>query len=151
MDESELILLDDVNPFPVKLKEIRIKRGLQPAELARRIHKANTQIYRYEMDWNENERQQPSLDVFRKICVELQIDPKELLGLKWRCGETIKEYHIKKPDVNGDLVFHWKCPNCSIKNVAFGEEVFNKNKRLMDIFELQCDGCSFIFKKVYEK
>ena len=146
----ELIMVDSENPFPIKLKEVRTRRNMLRPNLAGKLDRTATQIYRYEMKCGKK-AQMPTLDVFRLLCVALQVDPKELLGLAWSCGETIKDYHTEKADANGDKIFHWKCPNCSMKNIAFGEEIFNRKGELLKDFKLQCDDCGFIFTRIFEK
>jgi DNA-binding XRE family transcriptional regulator len=146
----ELIFVETDNPFPIKLKEVRWRRGMLRPDLAKKLDRTPTQIYRYEMKC-ALKAQMPTLEVFRNLCVVLQVDPKELLGLAWKCGETIKDYRIERPDSNGDKIFHWKCPNCSLRNIAFGEEIFGSRGKLLRNIELQCDDCGFIFTRIYEK
>lgn len=69
--------------FQVRLKEIRLERGMSQVDLAQMIHTTNDSIYSWEKG-----RSQPSIEMIRKLCESLSVSADYLLGLERDDGTT---------------------------------------------------------------
>lgn len=69
--------------FQVRLKEIRLERGLSQVELAKLIQTTNDSVYSWEKG-----RSQPSIEAIRKLCEALSVSSDYLLGLERDDGTT---------------------------------------------------------------
>ncbi|MBQ9081372.1 MAG: helix-turn-helix transcriptional regulator [Clostridia bacterium] len=63
--------------FAIRLKEIRIEKGFTQKQLAAAIKTTDDSIYSWEKG-----RSQPSIEMLRNLCKELDISADYLLGLK---------------------------------------------------------------------
>ena len=63
--------------FAKRLKEIRVENELTQKELAKILQTTDDSIYSWEKG-----RSQPSLEMLRKICIELNADADYLIGVK---------------------------------------------------------------------
>ncbi len=90
--------------FPKLLKKFRLDRGLSRTQLGNMIGKEHYQVQRYESMASDN--QVPPLEIFANICVALQVDPKDLIGLVWvegMCEPQPGVIYDSKLDVEVDL------------------------------------------------
>lgn len=94
-----------------------------------------------------NERQlhrNLSLEFFSKICVELQIDPVELLGLVWKSNKDIRNHIITcwKVENNiqlGGLRLYWKCDICGVENLEYLDPEFKLLDKITKLTDLNYD------------
>jgi hypothetical protein len=112
---KRLVSIDE-DFFPKRLKEAIELSGLGTTELAGKIGRQRQQINRYIT------YQVPPLRIFRKLCIELQVDPKVLLGLDWEGCDKYPEngvIYIWSINSNFDAI-RWICPACVRKNIEYG-------------------------------
>jgi len=70
------------------LKKLRLQRKMSTGQLAIKLGIKKRQINRYE----SGTVKRINIDLFKKICLIFQIDPKYILGLEW-VDQTIEEFH----------------------------------------------------------
>lgn len=162
------IMSEGDNIFCVRLKEARLLSGLTRRELGRKIGKTDQQIQRYE-SLNVKEKQYPTLQGFKNLCIELQVIPSWLLGIVWNNCEKNPESGIiyTWKIVYDYTAIHWICPKCKRKNVTYGE--WGEMKRVkqlnaptiydlvLNIEKLKCenyiceyDDCGEYYERLYE-
>jgi len=138
MASSELVEIQVPLPFNEKLRQVRIEKNFSKVGLARAIGREWLQIKRYE----ENE-QFPPLDIFKRLCLVLQVDPSWFLGLEWKSKVvegTIFKWYLS----NHNSVLHWCCANCKANNVEY-VEVDTKEDFHM---EYMCEGCECVYNEL---
>ncbi len=67
--------------FAIRLKELRIERGMTQKKLAKAIDTTDDSIFSWEKG-----RSQPSLEMLRSLCICLDISADYLLGLEDESG-----------------------------------------------------------------
>ena len=142
--------------FPKLLKKFRLDRGLSRTQLGNMVGKEHYQIQRYES--TENDNQVPPLETFANICVALQVDPKDLIGLVWVEGMDKPQPGViydSKLEVDVDLItsefrkFYWRCPHCGVTNIEYDAYDAKRKKMIKD--EFMCEHCSRLYAKFYNK
>lgn len=68
--------MEEEYSFAEKLKEIRLRRGLQQKELGEKIGLNHNRISNWELGYNK-----PNIDVLRSLCIALNVSADELLSL----------------------------------------------------------------------
>ncbi len=151
-------------PFYSVMKLKRIERGMSMSDLGIEIGKSSMQIQRYESS-DEKWRQYPTLEVFRRICLALQVDANEFLGLNKTfsdkgkrkvVGDTIYEWFIRgfaleeiiKKHLMSNKAVIWICPACSKENISY---INFKDKADILNMKFQCehDECGNCFEKLF--
>lgn len=138
----------DENTFSKMLRKIRLERKLTKKQLAVMIGKQEQQIQRYETLKNTTNKQLPPLDVFKKLCIALQVLPGELLGLKFiESNKPLNSGIIYEWKVKKDAVY-WICPECNRKNITYND--FSRHKKLLKHQQFLCeyDDCGKFFDKL---
>ena len=97
------------------------------------------------------DQQSPPLDVFKKICLVLQVDANKLLGLKWVQDDTI-ELVITDWTLKNDISLHWICPKCNRENITYNND-YKKNKELIfkQGYECEYNDCLNFFDRLKRK
>ena len=155
------LMIVDENAFPNRLRESIVLSGMEKMELAEKIDRQSGQIHRYLT------YQIPPLKIFRQLCVELQVDPKVLLGLSWEnCDDNPEIGVIYVWNINSDFnTIRWVCPKCKRKNVTYGEWMVYSVKEIPMLdnyaevsikkiieqeFVCEYDDCSECYGRLYE-
>jgi len=139
MANSELVEIQVPLPFNEKLRQVRNEKNFSKVGLARAIGREWLQIKRYE----ENE-QFPPLDVFKRLCLVLQVDPSWFLGLEWKSKAvegTIFKWYLS----NHNTVLHWCCDSCKANNVEYVEM---DKKEDLENMEYMCEGCEVVYNEL---
>ena len=155
-------MIVDENAFSNRLKESIILSGIKKIAVAEKIGRQPQQVQRY-----MSSDQFPSLKIFRQLCIELQVDPKILLGLSWEnCDDNPEIGVIYVWNINSDFnTIRWVCPRCKRKNVTYGEWMIYSVKEIPMLdnyvevsikkiieqeFVCEYDDCSECYGRLYE-
>jgi transcriptional regulator with XRE-family HTH domain len=138
--------------FGKMLRVIILEKKLKQKQLAIMIGKCEQQIQRYESLDDSPNKQMPPLNVFKDLCIALQVSPERLLGLEFVVSDKplksgigiIYEWKLVKDKL------YWTCPECNRKNIIYND--FSKNKKILKEQEFLCeyDDCGKFFNKLSE-
>lgn len=127
------------------LVAIRNRMDMSQTDVSQKIGKTTMQVWRY-----ENSIHNMSIDTLLQLCISLQVDPCELLGLKWvdesELG-VVSSFRVRKDH----LSIEWDCPNCKTMNISYGD--WNKEDGELDVdslshLELMCEYCNSFFNSL---
>jgi len=153
---NRIIWFDDGDfIFPTALRKYREKARLTRAELGKMVGKEHYSIQRYESQ--ANDQQFPKLEIFAKLCIALDVDPKKLLGLKGISAfinpesGAIYDWKLVDDDISNKdgLKFMWICSVCNSVNYEY--DAYSKKKLKFIRKEFMCEYCNVIFSKMKEK
>jgi len=132
--------------FARLLKEKRIQLGLTKKELGSYINRKQMQIQRYETESDYEDL--PQLNLFVDLCVQLQINPNDLLNVNLSYEDNIanKEKLIDDYNICKDRMY-WKCKDCKGKNVDYDNYVKINKKKLMKK-QFECEHCSSFYNGI---
>ncbi len=147
---KRLVSVSNFN-FRAMLKKVRLERKFSTLQLGEKINRNGQQIQRYETypGTKTTESQYPPLIVIRDLCLALQIDANQLLGLVWEQSDERYEIDVVYEwTLKGDKLFWW-CPVCRRENVTYND--FSKKPSLLKIQSVQCeyDDCGSYFEKLH--
>ena len=134
--------------FSKLLRKIRLEKKLTTKELGLKIKRSGQQIQRYETPPDKPEHQSPPMIVFKELCLALQVDANEFLGLAWeQSSEPFDKRTVYEWKLSGDKLY-WTCPVCRRKNLLYND--FVKKPTLLKKQELQCEyeDCGVYFEKL---
>lgn len=131
------------------LKKYRMENGMSRKQLGYKINRTEQQIQRYETVDKYGDKQYPPLNIFKQLCLSLQVSADEMLGLKWVVNDNRYDGYILKWKLDSDSLY-WTCPKCNRKNITYGD--FEKHKKLLLNWEFVCeyDDCNSVFYKLLE-
>jgi transcriptional regulator with XRE-family HTH domain len=145
--------VDNKYSLPAILKEKRLALKLSRSKLGRMVGKKPAQIQRYESKLSN--QQIPPLQVFTRLCVALQIEPNDLLGLHWTYIDYIPEpgviydWSVDEVQSIAEKEFKrmvWHCPKCNQKNYEY--DAWSERHLKFVRKEFMCEFCSSLFTKL---
>ncbi len=150
---QRLINTYSFHEFPKILRKLREQKKLTRKQFGLAIGKEDYQVQRYEA--LKGQKALPSIETFMRMCLILQIDPSELLGLEWVNAEQAPEpgiiykWTIGKPSdlITKFMKFHWQCSNhfCQHHNIEYNAYKLNKFVKS----QFMCESCNTLFYKIH--
>ena len=100
------------------------RKHMSKTQLGIKLGVSGGQICRYKMSGSG--RQYPKLKTFKRMCIVLQVDPKDLLGIDWIDGVLVDDNGKLYLDPEKEYVVEYKvCPTC--KMISINQEKGKKN------------------------
>ena len=143
----------DYFDFPEIFKKLRQEKLLSRKQIAEKIGKTIQQVQRYETNFYDADHQNPPLDVFKKLCLILQVDANTLLGLKWINEDVPADVGVIFDwELKNEIALHWVCPMCHTENITYNDG-YKKNKELIYKHHFQCEysDCGAFFDTLKRK
>jgi transcriptional regulator with XRE-family HTH domain len=138
-----------------KIKEIRLAKKMTREDLSLAIGKEKQQIMRY-----ESGEHLPPLDVFAKICIALQSDPKDFLNMNWASIENDPEagfiytwsmaVYINDEFADKskkEVKLFWRCSICNSLNIEYDFHADSEDYRSIKV-NIKCEHCHSIFDRL---
>jgi hypothetical protein len=111
-------IIDTGEKYPDLLKKFRVTTGLTMQKFAESIEESLQDVQNNEL----RKRHLINIQFFKKICIEYNINPMELLGLKY---VEVKGSPLKSCGIVGYKIYPlknkiiWKCPLCLYENITY--------------------------------